>query len=71
MKQNPLSEIYESKVLTSEAVPSNKVKGDKELDDMMNAKKARLVSGQGSEACKKDIHAPKEMHVLKYTTLKF
>lgn len=62
MKQNPLSEIYESKVLTSEAVPSNKVKGEKELDDMMNTKKARPVSGQGPEACKKDLDAPKEMH---------
>ncbi len=61
MKKNPLSEIYESRVLTSEAVPSNKVKGEKELDDMINAKKARTVSGQGPEACKKDLKAVKEM----------
>lgn len=62
MKQNPLSEIYESKVLTSEALPSNKVKGEKELDDKIDAKKARTVAGQGPEACKKDLDTPKEMH---------
>jgi len=62
MKQNPLSEIYESRVLTSEALPSNKVKGEKELDDKIDAKKARTVAGQGPEACKKDLDTPKEMH---------
>jgi len=62
MKKNPLSEIYESKILTSEAVPSNKVKGDKELEAQMNAKKAQLVSSQGPEAVKKDLEAPKELH---------
>jgi hypothetical protein len=63
MKKNPLSEIYESKVLTSEAVPSNKVKGDKELDAKIEANaKATTVKGQGPEACAKDLDAPKEMH---------
>jgi hypothetical protein len=62
MKKNPLEEIYESKVLASEAVPSNKVKGEKELDAKIDAKKARPVAGQGPEAAKKDLDAPKEMH---------
>lgn len=62
MKKNPLSEIYESKVLASEAVPSNKVKGEKELDAKIDAKKAKPVAGQGPEAAKKDLDAPKEMH---------
>jgi hypothetical protein len=62
MKKNPLSEIYESKVLTSEAVPSNKVKGEKELDAKIDAKKATTVKGQGPEACAKDLDTPKEMH---------
>jgi hypothetical protein len=63
MKKNPLSEIYESKVLTSEAVPSNKVKGEKELDAKIEANaKATTVKGQGPEACAKDLDDPKEMH---------
>jgi hypothetical protein len=62
MKKNPLEEIYTSKVLVSESVPSNKVKGEKELDAMINAKKAKPVAGQGPEACKKDLEAPKEIH---------
>jgi hypothetical protein len=62
MKKNPLEEIYTSKVLVSESVPSNKVKGDKELEDGMNLKKARPVAGQGPEAAKKDLDTPKEMH---------
>jgi hypothetical protein len=61
MKKNPLSEIYESKVLTSEAVPSNKVKGEKELDAKIEANaKATTVKGQGPEACAKDLHKPEE-----------
>ena len=52
MKKNPLSEIYESKVLTSEAVPSDKVKGEKELDTMINAKKAQPVKDQGPAGVK-------------------
>jgi hypothetical protein len=59
MKKNPLEEIYESKVLTSEAVPSNKVKGEKELDSMINAKKAQPVSGQGPDKVK-DVEKPEE-----------
>jgi len=63
MKKNPLSEIYESKVLTSEAVPSNKVKDAKTLDNEIESKvKATKVAGQGPEACAKDLDAPKEMH---------
>jgi hypothetical protein len=62
MKKNPLEEIYTSKVLVSESVPSNKVTSEKELDDKINGKKARPVAGQGPEACKKDLEAPKEMH---------
>jgi len=62
MKKNPLEEIYTSKVLVSESVPSNKVKGEKELDDKINAKKATTVAGQGPEAAKKGLVAPKEMH---------
>ncbi len=62
MKKNPLSEIYESKVLTSEAVPSNKVKGEKELDAKIEANaKATTVKGQGPEACEKDLDDPKEL----------
>jgi hypothetical protein len=62
MKKNPLSEIYESKVLTSEAVPSNKVKGEKELDAKIEANtKAQTVKGQGPEACAKDLDSPKEL----------
>lgn len=61
MKKNPLSEIYESKVLTSESVPSNKVKGEKELDSKIDAKKAHLVAGQGPEAAKKDLKSPEEI----------
>jgi len=61
MKKNPLSEIYESKVLTSEAVPSNKVKGEKELDAKMDAKKAHPVAGQGPDAAKKDLDNPEEL----------
>jgi hypothetical protein len=61
MKKNPLSEIYESKVLTSEAVPSNKVKGEKELDAKIEANaKAQTVKGQGPEACEKDLDTPEE-----------
>jgi hypothetical protein len=65
MKKNPLEEIYASKVLVSESVPSNKVKGEKELDSMIHGKKAQLVSGQGPEACKKDLEAPEEMEGTK------
>jgi hypothetical protein len=62
MKKNPLSEIYESKVLTSEAVPSNKVKDAKSLENEMDLKKAKTVAGQGPEAAKKYVDAPKELH---------
>jgi len=62
MKKNPLEEIYASKVLVSESIPSNKVKGEKELDAKIDAKKATTVAGQGPEACKKDLDTPKEMH---------
>jgi hypothetical protein len=65
MKKNPLSEIYESKVLTSESVPSNKVKGEKELDSKIDAKKAHLVPGQGPDAVKKDLDTPEEMEGTK------
>ena len=60
MKKNPLSEIYESKVLASESVPSNKVKGASELDAKIDAKKAKPVAGQGPEAAKKDLDTPEE-----------
>jgi hypothetical protein len=59
MKKNPLEEIYASKVLVSESVPSNKVKGEKELDSMINAKKAQPVSGQGPDSVK-DVKKPEE-----------
>jgi hypothetical protein len=59
MKKNPLEEIYESKVLASESVPSNKVKGEKELDTMIHGKKAQLVSGQGADKVK-DVEKPEE-----------
>jgi hypothetical protein len=62
MKKNPLEEIYTSKVLVSESVPSNKVKGEKELDAKIDAKKAKPVAGQGPEAAKKDLDSPEEMH---------
>jgi hypothetical protein len=61
MKKNPLSEIYESKILTSEAVPSNKVKGASELDAKIDAKKARPVADQGPDAAKKYVDTPKEL----------
>ena len=59
MKKNPLEEIYTSKVLVSESVPSNKVKGEKELDAKIDAKKAHPVSGQGPDSVK-GIHKPEE-----------
>ena len=59
MKKNPLEEIYASKVLVSESVPSNKVKGEKELDSMIHGKKAQLVAGQGPEKAK-DVKKPEE-----------
>jgi hypothetical protein len=59
MKKNPLEEIYASKVLVSESVPSNKVKGEKELDAMIHGKKAQLVSGQGADKVK-DVKKPEE-----------
>lgn len=59
MKKNPLEEIYESKVLVSESVPSNKVKGEKELDAMIHGKKAQLVAGQGADKVK-DVEKPEE-----------
>lgn len=59
MKKNPLSEIYESKVLTTEAVPTDKVKGEKELDAKIDAKKAKPVSGQGPDSVK-DVKKPEE-----------
>jgi len=59
MKKNPLEEIYESKVLVSESVPSSKVKGEKELDSMIHGKKAQLVAGQGPEKAK-DVKKPEE-----------
>jgi hypothetical protein len=59
MKKNPLEEIYETKVLVSESVPSNKVKGEKELDAMIGAKKAQPVAGQGPDKVK-DIKKPEE-----------
>lgn len=62
MKKNPLSEIYESKVLASEAVPSNKVKDAKALENEMDLKKAKTVAGQGPEAAKKNLETPKELH---------
>lgn len=62
MKKNPLSEIYESKILTSEATPSNKVKDAKSLENEMDLNKAKPVSGQGPEAAKKHVAAPKELH---------
>lgn len=65
MKKNPLSEIYESKVLVNESVPSNKVKGDSELEAKMDLKKAKPVSGQGPEAAKKDLDTPEEMEGTK------
>ena len=65
MKKNPLSEIYESKVLVSESVPSDKVKGEKELDAMINAKKAQTVANQGPEAVKKDLENPEELEGTK------
>lgn len=65
MKKNPLEEIYSSKVLVSESVPSNKVKGEKELESNMNLKKAQPVSGQGPEAVKKDLKTPEEMEGTK------
>jgi len=58
MKKNPLEEIYESKVLLGEA-KDNVVKGSKELDSKIG--KASTVSGQGPEACKKDLDTPEEM----------
>lgn len=62
MKKNPLEEIYTSKVLVSESVPSNKVKDAKSLEDEMELKKATTVTGQGPEAAKKGLVAPKELH---------
>ena len=59
MKKNPLEEIYSSKVLVSESVPTSKVKGEKELDAMMHGKKAQLVSGQGADKVK-DVEKPEE-----------
>lgn len=59
MKKNPLEEIYTSKVLVSESVPSNKVKGEKELDAMIHGKKAQLVSGQGADKVK-EVEKPEE-----------
>jgi hypothetical protein len=59
MKKNPLEEIYASKVLVSESVPSNKVKGEKELDAMIHGKKAQPVSGQGPDKVK-DVKKPEE-----------
>jgi hypothetical protein len=59
MKKNPLEEIYESKILVSESVPSNKVKGEKELDAKIDAKKAHLVPGQGPDKAK-DVKKPEE-----------
>ena len=60
MKKNPLSEIYESKVLTSEAVPSSKVKDAKALENEMNLKKAHVVKGQGPDSVK-DVKKPGEL----------
>jgi hypothetical protein len=60
MKKNPLSEIYESKVLTSEAVPSNKVKDPKSLENEMDQKKAQPVKGQGPDSVK-DVKKPAEL----------
>jgi hypothetical protein len=62
MKKNPLEEIYTSKILVSESVPSNKVKDAKSLEDEMDLKKATTVSSQGPGAAKKGLVAPKEMH---------
>jgi hypothetical protein len=59
MKKNPLEEIYTSKVLVSESVPSNKVKGEKELDAKIDAKKAHTISGQGPAGVK-GIKKPEE-----------
>jgi hypothetical protein len=59
MKKNPLEEIYTSKILVSESVPSNKVKGEKELDAKIDAKKAQPISGQGPEGVK-DVKKPEE-----------
>jgi hypothetical protein len=62
MKKNPLEEIYASKVLVSESVPSNKVKDAKSLESEMDLKKGTTVAGQGPEAAKKGLVAPKEAH---------
>jgi hypothetical protein len=59
MKKNPLSEIYESKILTSEAVPSDKVKSPKDLDIESNVK-AETIKGQGPEGCKSSVDTPEE-----------
>jgi hypothetical protein len=60
MKKNPLEEIYTSKVLVSESVPSNVVKKAKPLEDEMHLKKATTVPGQGPTAAK-GINAPREL----------
>lgn len=65
MKKNPLSDIYETRILVNESVPSNKVKGEKELEAKMDAKKAHLVTGQGPEAAKKDLDSPEEVEGTK------
>lgn len=57
MKNNPLSEIYSSKVLLNEE-KSAVVKSSKELDSKIG--KAPLVKGQGAEKSKKDVETPSE-----------
>jgi hypothetical protein len=60
MKKNPLEAIYESQVLTSEAVPSNKVKDAKSLENEMDLKKAQPVKGQGPDSVR-DVKKPGEL----------
>lgn len=60
MKENPLSEIYANKVLLNEE-KSDVVKGSKELDSKIEARKATPVKGQGPDSVKKDLEEPEEI----------
>lgn len=59
MKKNPLSDIYENKVLLNEE-KDNVVQDAKKLDAMIDAKKAQPVAGQGAEKVK-DLEEPEEL----------
>jgi hypothetical protein len=59
MKKNPLSDIYESKVLLNEE-KDNVVQDAKKLDAMIDAKKAQPVAGQGADKVK-DLEEPEEL----------